>query len=400
MCIYEIYEHIFLFIPFFIPIFVFPKNGLFMILKRISILNYKNLEQVELDFSAKMNCIIGQNGMGKTNLLDAVYYLSFCKSATNPIDSQNMMHEQDFFMIQGMYETEAGDAEEVYCGMKRRQKKQFKRNKKEYTRLSDHIGFIPLVMVSPADSDLISGGSEERRRFMDVVISQYDKEYLEALIRYNKALQQRNTLLKSEPAPDDELLEVWEEMMAASGEVVYRKRCAFIEEFIPIFQSFYAHISQGKEVVNLAYESHCQLGSLLQLLKESRQRDLIMGYSLRGVHKDDLVMQLEDYPIKREGSQGQNKTYLIALKLAQFDFLRRTGSNTTPLLLLDDIFDKLDASRVEQIVKLVAGDRFGQIFITDTNRDHLDKIMKKIEGEYKVFSVENGSIHERIEEEA
>ena len=400
MCIYEIYEHIFLFIPFFIPIFVFPKNGLFMILKRISILNYKNLEQVELDFSAKMNCIIGQNGMGKTNLLDAVYYLSFCKSATNPIDSQNMMHEQDFFMIQGMYETEAGDAEEVYCGMKRRQKKQFKRNKKEYTRLSDHIGFIPLVMVSPADSDLISGGSEERRRFMDVVISQYDKEYLEALIRYNKALQQRNTLLKSEPAPDDELLEVWEEMMAATGEVVYRKRCAFIEEFIPIFQSFYAHISQGKEVVNLAYESHCQQGNLLQLIKESRQHDLIMGYSLRGVHKDDLVMQLEDYPIKREGSQGQNKTYLIALKLAQFDFLRRTGSNTTPLLLLDDIFDKLDASRVEQIVKLVAGDRFGQIFITDTNRDHLDKIMKKIEGEYKVFSVENGSIHERIEEEA
>ena len=354
---------------------------------------------MDLDFSAKMNCFIGQNGMGKTNLLDAVYYLSFCKSATNPIDSQNMMHEQDFFMIQGMYETEAGDAEEVYCGMKRRQKKQFKRNKKEYTRLSDHIGFIPLVMVSPADSDLISGGSEERRRFMDVVISQYDKEYLEALIRYNKALQQRNTLLKSEPAPDDELLEVWEEMMAASGEVVYRKRSAFIEEFIPIFQSFYAHISQGKEVVNLAYESHCQQGNLLQLLKESRQRDLIMGYSLRGVHKDDLVMQLEDYPIKREGSQGQNKTYLIALKLAQFDFLHRTGSNTTPLLLLDDIFDKLDASRVEQIVKLVAGDRFGQIFITDTNRDHLDKIMKKIEGEYKVFSVENGSIHERIEEE-
>ena len=400
MCIYEIYEHIFLFIPFFIPIFVFPKKGKTMILKRISILNYKNLEQVELDFSPKMNCIIGQNGMGKTNLLDAVYYLSFCKSATNPIDSQNMMHQQDFFMIQGMYETEAGDTEEVYCGMKRRQKKQFKRNKKEYTRLSDHIGFIPLVMVSPADSDLISGGSEERRRFMDVVISQYDKEYLEALIRYNKALQQRNTLLKSEPAPDDELLEVWEEMMAASGEVVYRKRCAFIEEFIPIFQSFYAHISQGKEVVNLSYESHCQQGNLLQLLKENRPKDLVMGYSLKGVHKDDLVMQLEEYPIKREGSQGQNKTYLIALKLAQFDFLHRTGSHTAPLLLLDDIFDKLDASRVEQIVKLVAGDKFGQIFITDTNRDHLDKIMKKIEGDYKVFGVENGSIHERKEEEA
>ena len=371
-----------------------------MILKRISILNYKNLEQVELDFSPKMNCFIGQNGMGKTNLLDAVYYLSFCKSATNPIDSQNMMHHQDFFVIQGFYETESGDIEEIYCGMKRRQKKLFKRNKKEYTRLSDHIGFIPLVMVSPSDSELISGGSEERRRFMDVVISQYDKEYLEALIRYNKALQQRNTLLKNEQGFDEELIEVWEEMMAASGEVVYRKRCAFIEEFIPIFQTFYSQISQNKEEVGLVYESHAQQGNLLQLLKESRQRDQIMGYSLKGIHKDDLLMQLGDYPIKKEGSQGQNKTYLIALKLAQFDFLRRTGSHTTPLLLLDDIFDKLDASRVEQIVKLVAGDKFGQIFITDTNRDHLDKIMQKIEGEYKVFSVEDGVIHEREGEEA
>ena len=368
-----------------------------MILKRISILNYKNLEQVELDFSPKMNCFIGQNGMGKTNLLDAVYYLSFCKSATNPIDSQNMMHNQEFFVIQGVYETEAGDQEEVYCGMKRRQKKQFKRNKKEYQRLSDHIGFIPLVMVSPADADLISGGSEERRRFMDVVISQYDKEYLEALIRYNKAMQQRNTLLKAETEPDEELMLVWEEMMAAAGQIVFRKRQEFIDEFIPTFQAFYSHISQDREAVGLSYESHAMQGNLLDLLKESRVRDRIMGYSLKGVHKDDLTMLLGDYPIKREGSQGQNKTYLIALKLAQFDFLRRTGSNTTPLLLLDDIFDKLDASRVEQIVKLVAGDKFGQIFITDTNRDHLDKIMRKIEGDYKVFGVENGCINERKE---
>ena len=368
-----------------------------MILSRISILNYKNLEQVELNFSSKMNCFIGQNGMGKTNLLDAIYYLSFCKSATNPIDSQNMMHNQDFFVIQGFYETENEEVEEVYCGMKRRQKKQFKRNKKEYSRLSDHIGFIPLVMVSPSDAELIAGGSEERRKFMDVVISQYDKEYLEALIRYNKALQQRNTLLKAEVEADEELMLVWEEMMAAMGEVVYRKRREFIDEFIPIFQTFYSQISQDREVVNLSYESHASQGSLLQMLKENRVRDRIMGYSLKGVHKDDLTMQLGEYPIKREGSQGQNKTYLIALKLAQFDFLRRTGSNTTPLLLLDDIFDKLDASRVEQIVKLVSGDKFGQIFITDTNRDHLDKIMKKIEGEYKVFSVENGAVYERKE---
>lgn len=368
-----------------------------MILKRISILNYKNLEQAELDFSPKMNCFIGQNGMGKTNLLDAVYYLSFCKSATNPIDSQNIRHEADFFVIQGFYETELGNGEEVYCGMKRRQKKMFKRNKKEYTRLSDHIGFIPLVMVSPADADLISGGSEGRRRFMDVVISQYDKEYLDALIRYNKALVQRNTLLKAEQEPDEELMAVWEEMMATTGEVVYRKRSEFIAKFIPTFQSFYAHISQEKERVNLAYESHAMNGSLLDIIRESRQRDRIMGYSLKGIHKDDLVMQLGDFPIKREGSQGQNKTYLIALKLAQFDFLKRTGSNTTPLLLLDDIFDKLDASRVEQIVKLVAGDSFGQIFITDTNREHLDKILRKTERNYKLFAVENGGVTERKE---
>lgn len=369
-----------------------------MWLKRISILNYKNLEQAELSFSQKMNCIIGKNGMGKTNLLDAVYYLSFCKSATNPIDSQNIRHDQDFFVIQGFYETDTQEPEEVYCGLKRKQKKQFKRNKKEYTRLSDHIGFIPLVLVSPADSLLIAGGSEERRRFMDVVISQFDREYLEALIRYNKALMQRNTLLKSDIEPEEELMAVWEEMMATAGTVVYQKRKAFIDEFIPVFQSYYAYISQDREEVSLAYESHAAQGDLLQLIQESRQRDRIMGYSLKGVHKDDLVMQLGEFPIKREGSQGQNKTYLIALKLAQFEFLKRTGSQTTPLVLLDDIFDKLDASRVEQIVKLVAGDNFGQIFITDTNRDHLDKILKKIDGDYKLFEVEGGMVTERKEE--
>ncbi|WP_278505154.1 DNA replication/repair protein RecF [Phocaeicola barnesiae] len=369
-----------------------------MWLKRISILNYKNLEQAELSFSRKMNCIIGKNGMGKTNLLDAVYYLSFCKSATNPIDSQNIRHNQDFFVIQGFYETDTLEPEEVYCGLKRKQKKQFKRNKKEYTRLSDHIGFIPLVLVSPADSLLIAGGSEERRRFMDVVISQFDREYLEALIRYNKALMQRNTLLKSDVEPEKELMVVWEEMMAAAGAVVYQKRKAFIDEFIPVFQSYYAYISQDREEVSLAYESHAAQGDLLQLIKESRQRDRIMGYSLKGVHKDDLIMRLSEFPIKREGSQGQNKTYLIALKLAQFEFLKRTGSQTTPLVLLDDIFDKLDASRVEQIVKLVAGDNFGQIFITDTNRDHLDKILKKIDGDYKLFEVEGGMVTERKEE--
>ena len=370
-----------------------------MILKRISILNYKNLEQVELSFSPKLNCFFGQNGMGKTNLLDAIYFLSFCKSSGNPIDSQNICHDQEFFVIQGFYEALDGTPEEIYCGMKRRQKKQFKRNKKEYTRLSDHIGFLPLVMVSPADSELIAGGSDERRRFMDVVISQYDKEYLEALIRYNKALAQRNTLLKSEVPVEEELFLIWEEMMAQAGEVVFRKREAFISEFIPIFQSFYSFISQDKEQVGLTYDSHARDASLLDVIKASRVRDQIMGYSLHGIHKDELNMLLGDFPIKREGSQGQNKTYLVALKLAQFDFLKRTGT-TVPLLLLDDIFDKLDASRVEQIIKLVAGDNFGQIFITDTNREHLDRILHKVGSDYKMFQVDQGVITEREEDEA
>ena len=383
----------------FCIIFVTELIVTIMILKRISILNYKNLEQVELSFSPKLNCFFGQNGMGKTNLLDAVYFLSFCKSAGNPIDSQNICHDADFFVIQGFYEAADGTPEEIYCGMKRRQKKQFKRNKKEYTRLSDHIGFLPLVMVSPADSELIAGGSDERRRFMDVVISQYDKECLDALIRYNKALVQRNTLLKSEQPVEEELFLVWEEMMAQAGEVVFRKREAFIREFIPIFQSFYSFISQDREKVGLSYDSHARDASLLEVLKESRARDQIMGYSLRGVHKDELNMLLGDFPIKREGSQGQNKTYLVALKLAQFDFLKRTGT-TVPLLLLDDIFDKLDASRVEQIIKLVAGDSFGQIFITDTNREHLDRILHKVGSDYKMFRVEQGTVAEMKEEEA
>lgn len=367
-----------------------------MILNRITILNYKNLEQVELSFSPKLNCLFGRNGMGKTNLLDALYFLSFCKSAGNPVDSQNIRHEADFFMIQGFYEEENGELEEIYCGMKRRQKKQFKRNKKEYSRLADHIGFIPLVMVSPADQELILGGSEERRRFMDVVISQFDKAYLEALIRYNKALAQRNVLLKSDLPVDEELFSVWEEMMAQAGEVVFAKREAFIREFTPIFQDFYAYISQEHEAVTLTYESHARDTSLYEVIRQSRQRDQIMGFSLKGIHKDELVMQLGGYPLRREGSQGQNKTYLVALKLAQFDFLKRMG-RTTPLLLLDDIFDKLDAHRVEQIVKLVAGKRFGQIFISDTNREHLDAILQKVESDYRIFKVEDGRVIETEE---
>ena len=363
-----------------------------MFLNRITILNYKNLEQVDLEFSKKLNCIIGKNGMGKTNLMDAVYYLSFCKSATNPIDSQNILHERDFFVIQGFYETDTGDSEEIYCGLKRKSRKQFKRNKKEYQRLADHIGLIPLLMVSPSDSSLISGGSEERRRFMDLVISQYDRNYLDSLIRYNKALAQRNAMLKAEAEPDPEVLKIWEDMMDITGQDVYEKRKSFINELVPVFQSYYSRISKGVEAVGLSYQSHLERGRLGETLQSCRQRDRVIGFTTCGVHKDDLTMQLGDYAIRREGSQGQNKTYLIALKLAQFDFLKRTGSQTTPIVLLDDIFDKLDADRVEQIVKIVAGDDFGQIFITDTNRDNLDKILEKTGGDSRIFTVTNGQV--------
>lgn len=363
-----------------------------MILENISIINYKNIKGVNLDLSPKINCLIGHNGVGKTNFLDAIYYLSFCRSANNPIDSQIIMHDENFFMLEGNYRTEQGDIENIYCGMKRGTKKHFKRNKKEYKRLSQHIGLVPLIYVSPSDSSLIEGGSDERRRLMDVVISQYDHSYIELLSNYNKALQQRNALLKMEEEPDSSLLDIWEQEMARNGELLFQKRLAFVDELVPVFQQIYQQISGQREIVSLRYISHCQRGPLLDVIQRDRFKDRAVGYSLHGVHRDDLEMLIGDFQMKREGSQGQNKTFVLALKLAQFDFLRRTSSTTTPLLLLDDIFDKLDAQRVESIVQLVSGDNFGQIFITDTNRDHLDKILSKSDGEYKIFTVEGGDI--------
>ena len=368
-----------------------------MILKKISILNFKNIREASLELSPKMNCLIGHNGVGKTNFLDALFYLSFCKSSLNPVDSQIMTHDSDFFMLEGLYEDESGKQTDVYCGMKRGTKKHFKRDKKEYKRLSQHIGLIPLIMASPGDSSIISGGSEERRRFMDIVISQYDSVYIDALSAYNKALLQRNALLKMENEPDAALLDIWEEEMARNGEVVYAKRRAFVEEFVPVFQKIYAVISGGKERVSLTYISHCQRGPLLDVIRRDRFKDRAVGYSLHGVHRDELEMMLDGYMMKREGSQGQNKTYVLSLKLAQFDFLCRTASKTTPLLLLDDIFDKLDAQRVEQIVKLVSGDGFGQIFVTDTNRDHLDRILHNGCFDYKLFYVDDGNIVEKTD---
>ena len=366
-----------------------------MILEKLSIINYKNIASATLELSPKINCFIGQNGVGKTNVLDAIYFLSFCHSANNPIDSQVIMHGQEFFMLEGFYSEELKvDSYDYHisCGLKRGTKKHFKRNKKEYKRLSEHIGLIPVVVVAPSDTLLIDGGSEERRRLMDLVISQYDRSYIESMNRYNKALQQRNVLLKQEAEPDIEVISLFEEQMAEEGEKIYKLRKAFVEELIPIFQRIHETISENREQVSLNYVSHCQRGPLLEVIQRDRFKDRALGYSLHGIHRDDLEFMLGGHPMKREGSQGQNKTFVIALKLAQFDFLKRTNSRTTPLLLLDDIFDKLDARRVEQIVKLVAGDDFGQIFITDTNRDHLDQILSASSHDYKIFHVDNGEI--------
>ena len=362
-----------------------------MILDSITILNYRNLLDVVIGLSPKINCFIGSNGMGKTNLLDAVYYLSFCKSAVVAADTANIAHDAPFFMLQGSYVSDSGIADEVSCGLKRGEKKQFRRGGKVYERLSDHIGSVPLVMVSPADNELIAGGSEERRRFMDVVISQYDREYLSALIRYNRALQQRNVLLRGDREPDAEMLSLIEEMMADEAQRIHSGRVAFIEELLPIFESFHSAITGGCESVSLGYRSHLDDADLVALLRASRGDDRRVGHTTKGVHRDDLVMQLGGYPLRREGSQGQNKSFLVALKLAQYDFLRRKGGET-PLLLLDDIFDKLDSRRVEQIVSLVAGDAFGQIFITDVNREHIDGILDKVDGAFRLFEVQGGSV--------
>lgn len=366
-----------------------------MILKKISIINYKNILQANLTLSEKLNCFVGSNGVGKTNLLDAVYFMSFCHSSFTNLDSMVINHAQDFFVIEGDYLSENSTEERIYAGMKRGKHKHFKRNGKDYKRLSMHIGMIPLVFISPADNSLVTGGGEERRKLLDVVIAQLDNSYIDALNRYNKALQQRNALLKSTSETDMTLMQLLEEEMARNGEIVYKKRDELVNELTPTFQEAYSQISGGRENVSLRYVSHCQRGPLLDVIQRDRFRDRAVGYSLHGTHRDDLEMLIDGYPIRREGSQGQTKTYVLALKLAQFAYLKRKMAGKMPLLLLDDIFDKLDANRVEQIIHLVADNDFGQIFITDTNREHLDKILSHADVDYKLFDVKDGEITER-----
>ena len=355
-----------------------------MYLSRLSLLNYKNFESREFDFDAKINCLVGANGVGKTNVLDAVYHLAFGKSYFNPITTQNIRHGSDFFVIEGRFDKE-GEAEQVVCSFQKGLKKVLKRNGKIYERLSEHIGAVPLVIVSPADRDLIVEGSETRRKFMDGVISQADRTYLQEVLDYHKLLAQRNALLKFFVANhrfDAATLEVYDLQMAEIGGRIHARRQAFMDEFQPIFAAQYRAISGGEEPVSLGYESQLHQAPMEQLLVSHLDRDRLLQYTSQGVHKDDLLMEIAGHPIKKFGSQGQQKSFLIALKFAQFQFMKAQVTGM-PILLLDDIFDKLDEQRVAHIVNLVNQDLFGQIFISDTHADRTEAVVRKIHQSYE-----------------
>ncbi|MBQ9356443.1 MAG: DNA replication and repair protein RecF [Prevotella sp.] len=370
-----------------------------MTLEQLSIINYKNITEATLSFSPKINCLVGHNGAGKTNVLDAIYFLSFCHSAFTVQDSLAVSHGKEFLMLEGKYRQQnetamTADEMTVHCGMKVGQKKHFRRDGKEYKRLSEHIGLIPIVMVSPADTLLLSGGSEERRRQMDQVIAQTDRTYIDSLNRYNKALQQRNAMLRDESRePDLDVMTLWEEQMAAEGVNVAAFRHTFVEKIAPLLKQYYEAVSGGREKISISYVSHCQRGPLLEVIQRDRMKDCAVGYSLHGIHRDDLEILLNGHPMRREGSQGQQKSFAVSFKLAQHEYLReKNQGGNQPLLLLDDIFDKLDAQRVENIIDVVAGRQFGQIFITDTNRDHIDKILSHGQFDHNLFHVADGEV--------
>ena len=370
-----------------------------MYLKQLKLNNFKNHPEVALDFSPKINCFVGDNGVGKTNILDAIYYLSFCKSYFNPIDSQNIRHEEDFFAIHGQYDKNGETTDAVSCRLKRNQKKKFKRNQKEYDRLADHIGLYPLVMVSPYDRDLINDGSELRRKYIDSVISQFDRTYLDNLVNYNKALAQRNYLLKKfaeNHSFDKATLEIWDEQMIKLGAAIYEERRKFLEAFTPIFQQYFEFISGGHEKVSITYASQLHDYPMRQLMDMALEKDRAVRYSTAGIHKDDLLFQIDGHPIKKFGSQGQQKSFVIAVKLAQFDYTKELKS-FKPILLFDDIFDKLDENRVAQLIKLVSENNFGQVFITDTQRERIEKVFRQVDIDHKIFTIDNG--HTKEEEE-
>lgn len=359
-----------------------------MNLQGLSLVNYKNFQSRDFQFDHKINCFVGANGVGKTNVLDAVYHLAFAKSYFNPVSSQNIHHGQDFFLVDGFFNRD-GKKERIQVSLKKGQKKKIKRNGKDYEKFSDHIGFIPLVIISPADRDLISEGSDTRRKFMDTVISQKNKRYLGALISYNKVLSQRNALLKYFAANhtfNTETLDIYNGQLEEYGSYIFEERKAYLEVFTPIFKSRYAVISGDREEVNLVYKSDMFGGSLVDSLQEALNKDRALQYTSLGIHKDDLKFEIGSHPIKKFGSQGQQKSYLVALKLAQFEFLK-SQSGVTPILLLDDIFDKLDDERVAQIISLVQDENFGQLFISDTNEERTEQVIKKVHQSYKIFNL-------------
>jgi DNA replication and repair protein RecF len=364
-----------------------------MWVKELTVINFKNYEEASLTFAPGVNAFTGDNGAGKTNILDALHYLSLCKSYFNPIDSQQIKQQADFFMVQGVFEK--GDQEDVLaCSLKRNQKKQFKKNKKDYQRLADHIGVYPLVMISPNDSFIISEGSEERRKFIDNVISQTDNRYLDDLILYNKYLQSRNSLLKQQALSknyDDDLLAVYNEQLVLVGEQIFEKRKLFINPFIEIFNKHYQYLTNDTEPVELVYESQLFENRFVDLLNNTLSKDRALERTTTGIHKDDLLFTIHGMPLKKFGSQGQQKSFLIALKLAQYSFLReRKGFK--PLLLLDDIFDKLDDKRTRKLMEMVSHDDFGQIFITDTSAERVRNTFHGIDVDVRIFEVSNGKI--------
>jgi DNA replication and repair protein RecF len=359
-----------------------PKKAVFayyhpMFLKHLTLVNYKNFTEKTIDFGAKINCVVGPNGKGKTNVLDAIYHLALGKSYFNPQSAQNIKHGQDFFLIQGLFDKE-GNEETVVCSLKHGAKKVIKRNGKIYDKLSDHIGVLPLVMISPADRDLIIEGSEVRRKLIDGIIAQSDNQYLTMLLNYQQVLTQRNALLKYfalNHTFDRETLSVYDAQLVALGKPIYLKRNEFLQEFIPLFELQYHQISQGQEKVSIQYQSQLHEGDYAAQLLDCLSKDRAVQYSSCGIHKDDLSFEIDGHPIKKFGSQGQQKSFLIALKLAQFAFIQN-HTQTQPMLLLDDIFDKLDDSRVAQLVDLVNQNRFGQLFISDTNFHRTEKIVR------------------------
>jgi DNA replication and repair protein RecF len=364
-----------------------------MYLKSLNLVNYKNYAAANLEFSPDINVFVGHNGAGKTNLLDAVYYLSFCRSFLNPIDKQSIRLNEKFFLIQGSFQQEDKTVH-ISAAVQDGQKKKVKKNKKEYDKLADHIGQFPSVVISPYDTNLISEGSETRRKFIDGIIAQFDRVYLETLMRYNKVLQQRNALLKQFQDLrifEQESIEVWDIQLVELGKVVHEKREKFLVQFIPLFQKFFNFIANEAEVIDIAYKSQLKETDFEQGLIDFKRKDSYSGYSNFGIHKDDLIFLIHDQPIKKFGSQGQQKSFLIALKLAQFEMVSKL-LGTKPMLLLDDIFDKLDLERVKRLMQLVAEHRFGQVFITDTDADRVEKIFEGIDLDRKLFEVNRGAV--------